>query len=66
MITMTNETGIKESLELLARHKQAIKYRFTDDPEDMVREYEPLWKWQEDKQAYLLMEGFPDKQVILL
>ena len=56
----------EQEKEILEQHKCVIKYRFSDDPEDMVREIEPTWKWIEEYQAYEIMPAFPGKQVILL
>lgn len=49
-------------------HKTIIKYRFSDDPIDMVREYESTPTWDEKAKAFCLIpaDAFPGKSIILI
>ena len=63
-ITLTNITDDRESEIINNMYKCIVKYRFTDDPEDTVREHVPTWKAEHN--ALELVRAFPGKSVILL
>jgi hypothetical protein len=63
-ITLTNITDDRESEIIKNMYKCIVKYRFTDDPEDMVREHVPTWKAEYG--ALELVPAFPGKSIILL
>jgi hypothetical protein len=44
----------------------SVKYRFTDDPEDMVREWKEPPTWDEKNEVYCILPAFPGKSIIVL
>lgn len=67
-VFLSNVTDDGETLDINERYQMAIKYRFEDDPEDMVREYAYNPTWDENLEAWCLIpaDTFPGKSIILI